>query len=169
MRQRCTDHLRPGATLHDVNAALLAWLDEDYHRRPHAGLLGDTPLRRFQAGLVGQPEPFDARRLAEALQITIRPQVRKDATFQVKGRTFEVSGRHLCGKRIEVLVDPFTDEPIRASCKGKPVTFGPCDPVANAHRGRPGPSTDSQKKKNTTPFDPIAALLARARKEPDHE
>ena len=42
MRQRCTDHLPTDATLHDVNAALLAWLDEDYHRRPHAGLLGQT-------------------------------------------------------------------------------------------------------------------------------
>jgi len=166
MRQRCTDHLPAGATLHDLNAALLAWLDEDYHRRPHGGLMGETPLRRFQGGLVGLPEPLDAGQLALALQVATRPQVRKDATFQVNGRTFEVRGRHLGGKRIEVLVDPFTDEPIRASYLGKPVVFGPCDPKANAHAGRPEPSDPPV---STTPFDPIAALLARARKDPDHE
>lgn len=166
LRQRCTDHLPPGATLHDLNAALLAWLDEDYHRSPHAGLLGETPLRKFQAGLNGLPEPLSARQLAEALQVAMRPQVRKDATFQVNGRTFEVSGRHLVGKRIEVLVDPFTNHPIRASYQGTPVVFGLCDPVANAHSGRPEPSEPSGP---TTPFDPIAALLAAARKDPDHE
>lgn len=166
MRQRCTDHLPRGATLHDLNAALLAWLDEDYHRRPHAGLLGETPLRKFQAGLVGRAEPLSARQLAEALQVCLRPQVRKDATFQVGGHLFEVSGRHLAGRRIEVLVDPFTDAPIRASYKDQPVVFGPCDPVANAQRGRPEPTEPSI---STTPFDPIAALLAAARKDPDHE
>lgn len=166
MRQRCTDHLPPGATLHDLNAALLAWLDEDYHRRPHAGLLGDTPLRRFQAGLMGLCEPLSARQLAEALQVAVRPQVRQDATFQVNGRTFEVRGRHLAGKRIEVLVDPFTDQPIRASYQDKPIVFGPCDPVANARSGRPEPS---EPPVLSTPFDPIAALLAAARKDPDHE
>lgn len=167
MRQRCTDHLPTDATLHDVNAALLAWLDEDYHRRPHAGLLGETPLRRFQADLVGQPEPLTARRLAEALLVTVHPTIRKDATFQLNGRTYEITGRHLAGRRIEVLVDPFTEEPIRASLQGQAVVFGLCDPVANAHRGRPGPS--DIPKAPTTPFDPIAALLARARKDPDHE
>jgi len=116
MRQRCTDHLPTDASLHDVNAALLAWLDEDYHRRPHAGLLGQTPLRRFQAGLPGLPEPMTARRLAEALQVALRPQVRKDATFQVNSRTYEVTGRHLAGRRIEVLIDPFTDRKTGPVC-----------------------------------------------------
>ncbi|MDI7267981.1 MAG: integrase core domain-containing protein [Myxococcota bacterium] len=166
MRQRCTDHLPRGATLHDVNAALLAWLDEDYQRRPHAGLLGETPLRRFQEGLVGLPAPLGAEQLARALEVAVHPQVGKDATFRVNGCLFEVRGRHLAGRRIEVLVDPFTDEPIRASYQGQPVVFGPCDPMANARSGRPEPS---DPRSSTTPFDPIAALLAAARKDPDHE
>ena len=51
LRQRCTDHLPPGASLHDVNAALLAFLDAEYHARPHAGLMGESPIKRFHAGL----------------------------------------------------------------------------------------------------------------------
>jgi hypothetical protein len=161
MRSRCTDHLPVGATLHDLNAALLAFLDADYHRRPHAGLLGKTPVKVFQAGIAALPSPRTAADLAAALEVTVTVKVRGDCTVSIEGRSFEISGRHLVGKRLDVVVDPFTHAPLRASYQGAAVPIGPCDPVANGRRGRP---VDSVPSTSSTPFDPIAGLLAAARK-----
>jgi transposase InsO family protein len=162
LRSRCLDHLRAEATLHDLNAALLAFLDADYHRRPHGGLLGDTPMRVFSAGLTALPSPRSARELAQILEITVTRRVRTDGTFSVDSRLYEVGGRHLAGKAIEVVLDAFTGAPLRAMHDGVVVPVGRCDPTANARRGRPQPAPDTDRK---TPFDPIAALLAAARKE----
>jgi transposase InsO family protein len=162
LRQRCTDHLPRGATLHDVNAALLAFLDADYHPRPHAGLMGEAPARRFHAGLDRLPTPRTAGDLAAALEVTVRRRVAGDGTFTVDGAVFEVRGRHLVGKQVAVVLDPFGGPPLRVLHDDVPVTFGPCDPKANRHRRR-APDLDAPTP--TISFDPIAALLAKARKE----
>lgn len=162
MRQRCTDHLPVGASLQDANSALLAYLDADYHNRPHASLMGEAPIRHFQAGLRALPAPHTAEDLAAALEVTLKRKVAGDATFSVEGRLYEVRGLHLRHRVIEVVLDPFTETPIRASFQGQPVVFGPCDPAANRHRRRAAPV---EAPAPTIPFDPIAALLARARKE----
>lgn len=162
LRQRCTDHLPRGATLHDVNAALLAFLDADYHIKPHSSLMGETPAKRFRRGLGGLPRPRSARDLASALEVTMKRRVAGDATFSLEGEVFEVAGRHLAHKVIEVLVDPFTGAIIRASFQGNPVVVGRCSPTLNRRRGRAPAVPDSAP---SVPFDPIAALLAQARKE----
>jgi len=163
MRQRCTDHLSPTASLHQVEQALWSWLDADYHQRPHAALMGETPRRRYLEGLSHQHVPLTPKQLASVLEVTMNRQVRKDGTFQLDGRTYEVSGRHLTGKRITVVVDALTDRPIRVTWQDNQVRFGPCDPVANNRRKRPATHAENSKDENTTPFDPIAALLAKAR------
>ncbi len=162
LRQRCTDHLPAGATLHDVNAALLAFLDADYHVRPHASLMGETPAKRLDSGLRTLPRPRTAKDLAAALEITLKRRVAGDATFSIDGRTFEVRGRHLANKSIDVVVDPFTGAVLRASYQEKVVLVGPCDPALNRNRRRSSPADEPVP---TVPFDPIAALLEQARKE----
>lgn len=162
LRSRCLDHLRGEATLHDVNAALLAFLDADYHRRPHGGLLGDTPIRVFQGGITALPSPKTARELAETLEVGATRKVRGDGTFTIDSHLFEVGGRHLAGKTIDVVLDAFTGLPLRATYQGAPLRIGACDPTANGRRGRPAAV---ETRSPTTPFDPIAALLAAARKE----
>lgn len=162
MRQRCTDHLPRGASLHDVNAALLAFLDADYNARAHASLMGEPPLRRFHAGLSALPRPRTAKELAAALEISVKRRVAGDATFTVEGRTFEVRGRHLAHKLIDVVVDPFTGAVIRASYQDKPVVVGLCDPRLNQRRLRRKADPEPTP---TVAFDPIAALLDQARKE----
>jgi transposase InsO family protein len=166
MRQRCTDHLATGASLHDVNAALLAFLDADYHVRPHASLMGEAPLKRFHAGLKALPRPKSARELATALEVTMKRRVAGDATFSVDGNLFEVRGRHLAGRAISVVIDPFTGDVLRALHDDVPVVVGRCDPALNRSRkrGKPEPVPEP-----TVPFDPIAALLAKARKPQDTE
>lgn len=162
LRQRCTDHLGRRASLHDVNAALLAFLDADYHSRPHASLMGEMPSKRFHEGLKALPRPKTPKEIATALEITMKRRVAGDATFTIDGRTFEVSGRHLAHKMIEVVVDPFTGAILRANYQDTPVVVGACDPALNRGRRRAKPDTQPVP---TVPFDPIAALLDQARKE----
>ena len=44
LRQGCLDFISPTASLHDVNVRLYAFIDKHYHRSPHGGLMGRTPL-----------------------------------------------------------------------------------------------------------------------------
>jgi putative transposase len=163
MRTRCTDHLGRGATLQDVNAALLAFLDVDYNGRPHEGLMGETPSKRFHAGLEALPRPCTAKEIARALEIAVTRRVAGDGTFSFEGRTFEVQGRHLLHKVIELTTDPFTGTILASSYKGAPIITGLCDPKLNRSRRR-AEATDNDTPR-PVPFDPIAALLAQARKE----
>lgn len=162
LRTQCTDHLPQGSSLHDANHALWAWLDTDYHPSPHAGLMAETPIKRFHAGIVDLPGARTQQDLARALEVPVTRKVAGDATFTVEGRLYEVAGRHLRNKTLDLVLDPFTDMPLRASYQGQPVVFGPCDPAANRHRRRAAPAPAPAP---TVPFDPIAALLARARQE----
>ena len=161
MRQRCTDFLPGEADTHQVDQALWAWLDADYHRRPHAGLMGDTPRHRYLDSLPRQGAVLTPATLAKALEVPARRQVRRDGTFDVGAVTYEVAGHHLLGKRIELVIDGLTERPIRASYQGKPLRFGPCDPVANRSRKRaPAPPVQPGEAPS---FDPIATLLQQAR------
>jgi hypothetical protein len=121
-----------------------------------------TPVRVFQAGITSLPGPKAAKELAQQLEVTTTRKVRGDGTFTVDAALFEVGGRHLAGKTIDLVLDAFTGQPLRASHQGTAVPIGRCDPTANARRRRPAPAETSHP---TTPFDPIAALLAAARKE----
>lgn len=165
MRQRCTDHMPANATLHQVNQALASWTDVDYHRRPHSSLLGQTPRRRYLDGLGQRRAPMTPSELARALEVSLRRQVRRDGTFTLAGTAYEVSGRHLCGKRIAIVIDALTGNPIRASWQGKPVRFGLCDPVSN--RGRRRADVQDPEPVDKAPFDPIASLLQKAREVKD--
>jgi len=162
LRQGCTDHLPPGASLHDVNAALLAFLDGEYHARPHAGLMGEAPTRRFHTGVQELGRARSAKELAAALEVSIQRRIGNALTFSVEGRLYEVRGRHLAGKTVDVVADPFTGTILRVLFDGQPIVFGLCDMAANGHRARAGALPAPEL---TVPFDPIAMLLEKARKE----
>ncbi len=167
MRQRCTDHLSPEASLHDVNQALWAWLDTDYGRFPHAGLMGQMPRRFYRDKMPAQRVPVTPKRLATAIEVTVKRRVRRDATFSIDGVVYEVAGRHLAGKYIAITCDGLTGKPLRAVWQREPLRFGPCNAVANARARRPEPTSETEMPKAATPFDPIAALLAKAREAGD--
>jgi hypothetical protein len=173
MRQRCTDHLADTSDAHQVGQALWAWLDTDYHRRPHAALMGKTPRRRYLDHLPQMDAPLTPKQLAQALEVTQTRQVLQDSTFVLDGTTYEVSGRHLAKKRILLVIDALTGSILRASWQDQPVRFSICNPVANRHRQKApvtdGPTTthDQTSRISTAPFDPIAALLQKAREVKD--
>jgi len=79
--------------LDQLNEATQAWVELDYHRRPHSET-GQTPLARFLAGPdVLRPSPSaDALRVAFTTEQT-RTQRRSDGTITVDGVRFEVPAR----------------------------------------------------------------------------
>src|SRR5690606_33282938 len=117
-----------------------------------ASLMGEAPSKRFHRGLGALPRAWTAKELAAALEITVKRRVAKDATFSVDGRTFEVRGRHLANKMIDVVLDPFTGVVLRASHQDNPVVVGACDPALNRGRRRAMPEDAPAP---TVPFDPI--------------
>lgn len=169
LRQRCADHLPPRSSLHDIAQALWAWLDADYHVRPHAGLLGVTPRKRYLDGVKDRRRPFTPRELAAALEVEVNRKIQKDCTFELDGTTYEVAGRHLAGKTIVVIIDALSNRLLRASWQDQPVRFGVCDPVANRRRPRAPSATETLDVRPAphAPFDPISALLQKAREAND--
>jgi transposase InsO family protein len=76
-----------------LNEATQAWVELEYHRKPHAET-GQTPLARFLAGPdVLRPSPStDALRVAFTTEQT-RAQRRSDGTITAAGVRFEVPAR----------------------------------------------------------------------------
>ena len=70
LREGCLDHLGSLTSLHDVEVRLCAFLDEHYHRAPHASLMGRAPGAVFAA----REAPGRRPRRAEAARRAHRPR-----------------------------------------------------------------------------------------------
>ncbi len=77
-----------------LNEATLAWVEMEYHRKPHRET-GQPPLTRFADGpSVSRESPSSDRlRLAFTRQVT-RTQRKSDGTFTLDGVRFEVPSRY---------------------------------------------------------------------------
>ncbi len=92
--------------LADLNARLWAWLEGIYHRTPHEGLAGLTPLARYQQDLPKiRPLGQLAAQLDAMFHHRIKRYVRKDGTVSYLGARFEVP-YELAGKTVRLVVDP---------------------------------------------------------------
>jgi hypothetical protein len=130
--------------LDDLNARLWAWIEQVYHRRPHGGLDGQTPLARYQQDLpnlrqLGQK----AARLDELFHHRVARKVRKDGTVSYQGRDFEVPFE-LSGKTVLLVVDPHEGKVVGVeNAEGKSLGLAtPLDPLANAQRRRRRPDSE---------------------------
>jgi putative transposase len=105
LREGCLDFAKNLASLHDVGVRLWAFLDQHYHRAPHASLLGRSPGAVFAEG--ARLDELDEEKLRSALTVRVRRRVRRDSTNRrssIDGRTtrhqgYAVSQR--CRKRVE--------------------------------------------------------------------
>jgi hypothetical protein len=162
-RGSCIDFLGSVSSLHDINVRLWAFLDEHYHRAPHAGLFGQHPAEVFKAA-PPSPEGWDEASLREALTIRIRRRVRRDTTVSIAGRDYELDAGHLAGRIVTLcrcLVD--LSETPWVEYEGKRLELHPVDAVKNARRARPPrlPALDESAPSHPA-FDPPKALLDRA-------
>jgi putative transposase len=130
--------------LEDLNARLWAWIEQVYHRRPHGGLDGQTPLERYQRDLanirtLGQK----AARLDELFHHRVARKVRRDGTVSYQGREFEVPFE-LSGKAVQLVVDPHQETVVGVEdAAGKSLGQAtPLEAAANAQRRRRRPDPD---------------------------
>ena len=146
--------------LDDLNARLWAWIEQVYHRTPHAGLAGQTPLARYQQDLprirsLGQR----AAHLDAIFFHRIRRFVRKDGTVSYQGSRFEVP-YELAGKTIHLVVDPHAGTVIGVEDEqGNSLGAAtPLDAEANLHRRRRKP--DPEESSGQPPSGPNLVELA---------
>ena len=163
LREGCLDHAGSLGSLHDLNVRLYAWLDEHYHQKPHAALMGKSPVAAFGDAEARGVADFDEKRLRDAFITRARRRVRRDNTLAVDGEDWETPLHFLAGKLVTVgrsMVD--TDESPWIEFEGKPHSLTRVNPIANARRGRPKPTTDGEAKLPKTPFDPSRTFLDKA-------
>lgn len=132
--------------LDDLNARLWAWLECVYHRRPHAGLHGKTPLDRWRDDLVHVRQlGFKAAKIDDIFCHRVERTVRKDGTISWDGRQFEAAFE-LVDKKIKLVVDPHTKTVLRVeSVFGD--DFGlvtPLDKISNLNRKRHRPKKTTE-------------------------
>jgi len=165
LREGCLDHLGQMSSLHDVNVRLWAFLDQHYHRAPHAGLLGRAPGVVYSAAKLC-PDAIDEKALIDALTVHVRRRVRRDTTVCVKGSDWEVPLGFLASHVVTIgysLAEPDTAPWLEHASKRHPLT--PVNPVKNSKLKRPPRKSqgevDPEKKRNVA-FDPPGTLLDRA-------
>jgi putative transposase len=162
LRDGCLSHLGQLSSLHEVQVRLHAFLDQHYHRAPHAGLLGRAPAA------VWDPTESDrkADRITEemlhaALTVRERRRVRRDTTVSVDGADWQLDQGFLAGRIVTVAHSLLENGgPPWVEQDSKRLPLHPVDPVKNAHTKRrprrPG------ERRGKVAFEPAGALLDRA-------
>jgi putative transposase len=162
LREQCLDLTGSLASLHELNARILAWVDERYHVTPHGALVGKTPLQVYSAIDSAERDTFDEARLRDALTVRARRRVRRDNTLSMDGEDWETELHFLAGQLVTVarcLALP--DDPPRIEHEERVYPLRRVDPVANGRRVR-SPSNLDAPHVARVPFDPPGALLDRA-------
>jgi transposase InsO family protein len=156
------------ADLGELNRQLWAWVETVYHRSPHGGLAGMTPLDKWLATSQVVRFPDDTIDLDDVFRARAIRQVYKDRTVSLAGRAFEVDAS-LVGERVELRYDPDRLDRVWVRHQGKPVGEArPVDVYANCfvHRVRPSRGL-SVAESVTKPRVAYAELVRdRAKKEP---
>ena len=124
--------------LADLNARLWAWLEAEYHARPHSALAGQTPRQRWQQDLLKlRPLGHFAAQIDALFYHRHSRKVRKDGTVAYEGNRFEVP-YELMGQTVMLVVDPHQQQALWVeSATGEPLgAVTPLDYKANNHRHR---------------------------------
>jgi hypothetical protein len=88
-----------------LNEKFSAWLLDDYNKRPHESLSGQTPLEFFLKQ-PGQVELItDLAEFNKKLLLAVKRTVKKDATISLGSRLYETE-MFLAGERLTVKHDP---------------------------------------------------------------
>jgi putative transposase len=125
--------------LDHLNRLFLAWVEGQYHQRPHRGLEGETPLDRWvRLSDAVRALPGDVDLEALFLEET-RRRVAKNGTFALKGKVFE-AGVAFIGQRVSVRFDPFDlRRVVVVGANGEPKAAFPVDLHANRRLRRAPP------------------------------
>ena len=124
---------KPVSELSQLNQRLWRWLEQDYHRRPHGALQGQSPAERFQANDTHLRFVEENKKLDRHFLKTIQRKVRQDCTISINNELWEVPVI-LRGQSIQLRLDPQGNSPIEIWHKdhyhGQATR---CDKQLNAH------------------------------------
>jgi putative transposase len=112
-----TDHR---TALLELNRLLTAWIETEYHRRPHTET-GQSPLDRWDTGWVRAgrtPAMPTAPDLTEAFLWSEYRTATKTATVSLHGNTYQVDAA-LVGRKVELVFSPFDMETVEVRHQGK--------------------------------------------------
>jgi hypothetical protein len=147
--------------LNDLNARLWAWIETEYHRKPHGGLNGITPLERWQKDLIHiRPLGPFAHKLDDLFYHYYPRKVRKDGAVSYEGKFYEVP-YEVAGDSVILVVDPHEHKPIRIESK-EGVFLGavtPLDAIANLNRRRCRPQEASPTPTGHKTFNMVEMAL----------
>lgn len=91
--------------LAELNRLFFAWVEGEYHVRPHKGIDKETPLDRWMrlsGGIRSLPHEIDLERL---FMVEATRRVAKDGTLSIASKRFEAGVRFI-GRKVSVLYDP---------------------------------------------------------------
>lgn len=162
MREQCVDHIHGASTLHDVCVRLLAWR-EQYHRTPHASLMGRTPEQVWLEGTQSHDhqlrEPVSEQQLRQAYVVHSTRRVRKDSTLDIDGQLYEVDAAWLAGKTATLVRSYLAPAEPYLLFEDRRLSLHLADPLTNGRRGR---RKAPKKREVTSPsvhFRPADAAL----------
>jgi transposase InsO family protein len=114
-RSQLLTRLRPEDTssLDALNRRLWAWVEGEYHRTPHRGLAGQTPLDRWAQDGDEVRYPAPDLDLKDLFLFEEKRKVHKDRTVSLHGVVYEVDAA-LVGQTVVLRYDP-------SAPKGRPV------------------------------------------------
>lgn len=127
---------QPASSLDELNQRFWNWLEEDYHRKPHASLGEKTPLEVYlsqveRVKMLEEPAALDPVFLKRETR-----KVKHDGTLSLNGQLYQVPARYV-GQRIELRYD---ENGVHVYEEGKPAAVAELVQFAdNAHvkRNRP--------------------------------
>lgn len=107
VRMRFLSTLDPSAVkdLDSLNQRYFKWLEEDYIRKAHAGLNGQSPHDVFMSQVSKLKLVKDINLINENFLLRVSRKVQHDATIQVENVLYETEPR-FAGRRIEIRYEP---------------------------------------------------------------
>lgn len=94
----------PVHSLEELNERFWQWLEEDYHRRPHASLDGKTPHEVFLSQLDHVTFLEDLSLLDSIFLKRAERKVKLDGTITLEKKLYEVPSQYI-GQKIEIRMD----------------------------------------------------------------
>ena len=108
------------SSLEAFNGRFRSWVEGEYHRSPHQGLSGFTPLDQWALSADQVRYPAPGLDLQDMFLFEVQRKVRKDRTVQLSNRLYEVAAV-LVGEIVTLRYDPAKPlRPMKVVHAGKP-------------------------------------------------
>ncbi len=119
---------REGMSLAELNQTFWEWVELEYHRQPHQGLEGKTPLEQWTtlSGQLSRLRRVEPQQLEPLFYHRTQRLVSKDRTFRLQGKIYQAPVE-LIGEKIEVFYDPENRRQVEVRWQQK--SYGWVEPV----------------------------------------